>query len=349
MSEEVNVITAILLAGFAQSLVLSGFLYNKSKQIQQFKILMLIHLVFALDLFLVFAGQLNWLSSRLNACWGAIYAILFFVFIRSCIGLMPSKREIICYFAPWLALNISVIDFLYDPKSAVLSLRHELSGYFLLVIYLYFAIWATVTVRRYRKQQAQFSTTLSNENILLLWGICASLFLAISVIPFQYLLQTSLPLPQLLMCCVMYAITYVLLLKPQLLDFKTKQVANAHKEKLHASEDALLAEHILTSLDEQQLFTDPNLSLQTFAEHLAMKPYLLSQVLNHHLGIKFIDLINQRRIEYVCNLIKNQPHMPMLTIAMQAGFNAKSTFNAAFKKYRNLTPSEYKSQVLSTD
>lgn len=59
MSEEVNVITAILLAGFAQSLVLSGFLYNKSKQLKQFKILMLIHLVFALDLFLVFAGQHN--------------------------------------------------------------------------------------------------------------------------------------------------------------------------------------------------------------------------------------------------------------------------------------------------
>ncbi|TQF71416.1 AraC family transcriptional regulator [Pseudoalteromonas luteoviolacea] len=342
-------ISSILLAGFTQSLVIVGFLIKKTSQHTHFKLLMVIHIVFATDLFLLLAQQENWISNRINACWGAIYAILFFTFIRTCLGSKPSKKHIFAYFIPWVLLNISVADFLIFPDSTTLATRHVLSGYFLLIIYLFFAGWACITVYHYQKNREQYLADLSKDNVWLLWGICASLLLAISTIPFQYIFKTNLPLPQLLMSFFMFVIAYALLLNPQLLTFNSSLKERNSTELQDDEVSKLLLNQLNCLLDEQLVFTDPNLNLNSLAELLNTKPYILSQVINQHLGEKFYDLINRRRVEYTCRLFKAHPRKPILDIALRAGFNSKSTFNAAFKRYLNLTPTQYKTTQISPD
>ena len=65
------------------------------------------------------------------------------------------------------------------------------------------------------------------------------------------------------------------------------------------------------------------------------------------LGKSFFDLINSYRIEEAKKMIK-EPEDEKMTISevmYKVGFNSKSSFNTAFKKYTGLTPSEYKSQI----
>ncbi len=41
-------------------------------------------------------------------------------------------------------------------------------------------------------------------------------------------------------------------------------------------------------------------------------------------------------------------HLKLLSIALDAGFNSKSSFNVIFKKHTGMTPSEYREKVART-
>lgn len=338
-------VTAILLAGLSQCAVLVAFLSYKSKTHPLFTFLLAIHMVLAVDLFLLLAQQEQWIENRINACWGALYALLYFIFIRSCLGIKTSEKQWLLYFTPWIALNLSIIDFLIAPVETELVARHHMSGPILLLIYLVFTTWACVTVYRYQRKREEYLANLSEENVWLLWGICASLILAVSTIPFQYIFETSLPLPQMLISFVMFVMTYLLLLNPKLLHFESLDLVE--KGELNSSDelDVELEKQIIHLLDQQRVFIDPDLNLRSFAEQLGAKPYIVSQVLNRHMNVKFYDLINRRRVKLICELMEQFPNRALFEIALEAGFNSKSTFNAAFKKYQTVTPSQFKETI----
>lgn len=94
------------------------------------------------------------------------------------------------------------------------------------------------------------------------------------------------------------------------------------------------------SMHEQKLYKEPDLSLSKTAEQLKIKPYLISQCLNEILNTKFNDYINSFRIAEVKNLLldpKKSKHN-LLTLALEAGFNSKSSFNRAVKKQLGISP-----------
>ena len=47
-------------------------------------------------------------------------------------------------------------------------------------------------------------------------------------------------------------------------------------------------------------------------------------------------------------LLIEEKDKTILDIAFQSGFNSKSVFNTAFKKFTTLTPSQYKKQKIET-
>lgn len=339
----------ILLSGLGQCLVIAGFLHSKSKQYPLFSLLMIIHLVFGSDLLLLLAQHEQWISHRINACFGAMYAILFFIFIRSCLGIPPSKKQLCLFLGSWFGLNALIFDFLLEPSNVDFNLRHVLASYFLIVIYLFFTMWGCLTVYKYHKKQKDYLANLSKENLWVLWGICACLLFAILTIPLKVMLQTSLPLPQLLMCIMMFVISYALLINPHLLTFEKFKKEYQDTIQTENEFDAVLADQILYLLDKDEIYKDPDLSLQSLSNKLSMKPYLVSQVINHYMGVSFYEMINHRRINYTCELMELYPYKPVLDIALQAGFNSKSTFNSAFKKYKGVTPTQFKSSKIGID
>lgn len=93
-------------------------------------------------------------------------------------------------------------------------------------------------------------------------------------------------------------------------------------------------------------YLDDNLNINELSEKLDVTPAYLSQVLNERLGLNFYTLINKYRIEEAKNLIVNERESitKLEVIAYEVGFNSKSTFNAAFKKFTGLTPSQFRAQ-----
>ncbi|GAA0871859.1 hypothetical protein GCM10009117_10050 [Gangjinia marincola] len=100
----------------------------------------------------------------------------------------------------------------------------------------------------------------------------------------------------------------------------------------------------LTQLfEEYHLYTNSHLTLTDVATILNTNRNLISSLINQGFDMNFNDFINYKRVQAVEQKIKNGEHneKTLLGIALEAGFNSKSTFNRAFKKHTALTPREY--------
>jgi AraC-like DNA-binding protein len=96
-------------------------------------------------------------------------------------------------------------------------------------------------------------------------------------------------------------------------------------------------------MSEQKLFLDPDLNLATLAEQLNTSPSLLSKTINLTQKQNFNDFVNGYRSREVIRRLEAGDHerLTFLSIALDAGFNSKATFNRAFKKYTGESPRQY--------
>lgn len=108
-----------------------------------------------------------------------------------------------------------------------------------------------------------------------------------------------------------------------------------------------IANKISDVMKSERLYLDANLSLQKLSSHLAISPNYISQTLNETLKVNFFDFVNQWRVEAAKPLIiANQD--TVLNIALDVGFNARSSFYKAFKQATGKTPSEFRKNGMLT-
>ncbi|WP_457418242.1 helix-turn-helix domain-containing protein [Roseateles sp. P5_E7] len=107
---------------------------------------------------------------------------------------------------------------------------------------------------------------------------------------------------------------------------------------------ALIGAKLQQRMAQARDFLENELTLADLAERIGTSPQLLSQYLNDTLGLSFFDYINGLRVAEVQRMMADpaQASATLLDLAYAAGFNAKSTFNAAFKKISGATPSEWR-------
>ena len=100
-------------------------------------------------------------------------------------------------------------------------------------------------------------------------------------------------------------------------------------------------------MQEKKPYLDPDLSLRGLARELNLNERDLSQVINNTIGLRFFDYVNEYRIREAKYLIENppDPKMTILEIMYDVGFNSKSSFNTAFRKFSGITPSEFKKRT----
>lgn len=98
-------------------------------------------------------------------------------------------------------------------------------------------------------------------------------------------------------------------------------------------------------------YNDANLSLESLTQELKISTSYLSSIINKNNKSNFTDYINEYRINQVKQLLKNPEywHYKILSIGLESGFNSKSTFYAAFKKFTGKTPLQFKKSALKPD
>ena len=87
---------------------------------------------------------------------------------------------------------------------------------------------------------------------------------------------------------------------------------------------------------------DNRLTLRGLCLHIRENPHYVSQVINQDLGTSFYDLINRQRIESAKAALDAFPEKAVLEVALEAGFNSKSTFNTAFRQHAGTTPTQFR-------
>ena len=113
---------------------------------------------------------------------------------------------------------------------------------------------------------------------------------------------------------------------------------------LRDAEAVALKESLIRLMTTEHPYRDPDLTLPDLAERLGTTPHKLSEVLNSELSQTFYDFVNSYRVEDVRRRLakSDSRNQNLLTLAMDAGFASKSTFNQVFKKQTGQTPSAYR-------
>ncbi len=94
---------------------------------------------------------------------------------------------------------------------------------------------------------------------------------------------------------------------------------------------------------EEQLYQNPELTLTDLAKHLNTNAVLLSKYINRGFGMNFNDFINSFRVDEVRKKLQSGAgnQFTIMSLAYEAGFNSKATFNRAFKKFTGKPPKDF--------
>ncbi len=98
-------------------------------------------------------------------------------------------------------------------------------------------------------------------------------------------------------------------------------------------------------LDHDKVFREPDLSIATLSQKLDIPEYRLRHLINRQLGHRnFSAFVNGYRLAEAEAALSDpaQAAVPILTIALDAGFGSIGPFNRAFKAQTGQTPSEYR-------
>ena len=114
-------------------------------------------------------------------------------------------------------------------------------------------------------------------------------------------------------------------------------------------EDAALLAALRRAMEHDRLYRAEGLSIGSLATKLGTPEHRLRRLINRQLGYRnFTAFLNGYRLADVTAALADpaQEAVPILTIALDAGFQSLGPFNRAFKAETGLTPSEYRRQKL---
>ncbi len=103
-------------------------------------------------------------------------------------------------------------------------------------------------------------------------------------------------------------------------------------------------EQVRKHVSENEPYLDPTLTIQELSKQVNIPVRDLSILINHHMDKHFFDFIHEYRIEKAKEILKDdsKTKVTILEILYEVGFNSKSSFNTAFKKHTNQTPTEFR-------
>jgi len=117
------------------------------------------------------------------------------------------------------------------------------------------------------------------------------------------------------------------------------------KSPLTAQKQQEIWESLENHLRDRKLFADSELNLDKLAQATGINKYHISETLNTYAKKTFYQYINEYRIQYAITqmqiLHRKEIPVNVLSLAYDAGFRAKSSFNRYFKDITGFTPTEH--------
>ena len=113
-----------------------------------------------------------------------------------------------------------------------------------------------------------------------------------------------------------------------------------------------LGERLNAHMERERGWRDETLSIAKLAAQLGEPEYRLRRAINGQLGHRnFAAFLNGFRLHEVRMALVDptQKEVPIITIALDAGFGSLGPFNRAFREAEGMTPSAYRAQLVDSE
>jgi AraC-like DNA-binding protein len=252
---------------------------------------------------------------------------------------------------------------LFNLNKLPASVNMALSALMFSSVKIQAVVYWLLSYRKLDKHQRSIQLITSNTRPVnlnwlkyLLYGIAAMILVWFIQLFFQN--QTVLLLTSFGYLFGTFFTCYFLLAQKEIYPFERgdlldiKQVMDEEAEKVtikrRLTDEQLnqLKTRLLQLMDTERLYLENELSLPQLAGEMAVSVHDISYLLNEGFGKNFFQFVNAYRVEEARRLMLSEKHrhLNILGIAYSAGFNSKTTFNAAFKKEMGMSPSQFLQQ-----
>lgn len=138
----------------------------------------------------------------------------------------------------------------------------------------------------------------------------------------------------------------------QNLNFEAEVAAEpiAAAEETIDPRDRELLGQLITVMETDKIYREPGLTIRDLAEHLKTPEHRLRILINKGLGYRnFSAFLNSYRIDAIKAEFADpeKARIPVLTLAMDVGYNSLAPFNRAFRSTEGMTPTAYRQQLMS--
>lgn len=309
-------------------------------------------IVFEIEKFLAFPGM-NVFFSTITLLLGPLH----FLYAKFLIQTeLRFKRKHWFYFAGFLGMNILFLPIYVSGNLNILIIEYRtlmiVQNVFIGLHGISFMILTLIILQQTSKKIKDSYSSIDEINLNWLKRITISVLICLIIVFIHsitvQILHVNMFNPLLMIAIMLTGLIYIAgflgLKQPEIFLLPIIKKNMKYKTSGLNSEIAeSIKQRLLKILEDEKPFLESDLNITKLSDNLSISPSYLSQVINEKLGRNFYDLINFYRIEEAKRRLIDPVYknLTVLSIAYDVGFNSKSTFNTSFKKYMNLTPSQY--------
>ncbi|MEK6153622.1 helix-turn-helix domain-containing protein [Flavobacteriaceae bacterium 3-367] len=295
-----------------------------------------------------------------------LYAPLFMVYIKRLLKTPGEKRRRLwLHFIPFALQVLVYIPLLFEPVH--LFIDRGLSQLYPSTLYitiggvaLLFNMWYWFNLRfiiaRYLKNVEDTYSTDQNivylNNIMALKAICLGLWLITYIIgavgyaighDFKGLTSALVDTTWVVFSLTVYLLGYFAIKQPEIFKIHEKAEHETAKLTLNDVEIVHLKEELKNAMEADKAYLNPSLNLPELAQQINSNVHMLSRAINEGFDKNFRDFVNYYRVMDFIDRAKqgDYKNQTFLGIALDVGFNSKSSFNRSFKKITGKSPRDY--------
>ncbi|WP_290293456.1 helix-turn-helix domain-containing protein [Lutimonas halocynthiae] len=302
------------------------------------------------------------------------YGPLLFIFTQSVIFKNYTfKRKDLLHFIPFFVLILVFILMLFFMDTAsfdqtTLLMKNQnipiifrIGELSILLHILYYLYKSKTEIKKVLGKAMDYYSSFNQDNFKLLQFILNcfiglfSLALVHSFLPFVGIKSVLLITMLLIVLFMLYFINSVLLKMLNQSSNETGAMTQAKfsekvkyaGSKLEAQDLTLYKNKLAKYMMDTEKYLDSELNIVDLSKELNISSKLLSQVINEGYNCNFFDFVNNYRIDMATSLFRNQTDtkLTISEVMYDSGFNSKSSFNTAFKKFTQKTPTQFKNDL----
>ena len=146
----------------------------------------------------------------------------------------------------------------------------------------------------------------------------------------------------------LWALLWLTRLHPEVIIFDSNQPIAPEPSRIE-ERDKPAYEKLVSVMETDRAYTKHGFAIGDLAELIGIPSHQLRKLINQSMGYRnFASFLNKYRIAHVKQSLSDpeKARVPVLTLAMEAGFSSLAPFNRAFKASEGVTPSDFRAEFL---